>query len=58
MREIVEVKELLCLRVLSYDKPHASPVTVVAHSGIFVLPRAIKSSYTAPLASLQHLDYI
>lgn len=55
----MEVKEeLLCLWVLSYDKPHAPPVTAAAHSGIFVLPRAIKSSYTIPLAFLATLiDY-
>lgn len=42
-----EVKEEgLCLSVLSYDKPHAPPVTTAAHSGTIVLSTAVKSSYS------------
>lgn len=47
LSESEEVKEEgLCLSVLSYDKPHAPPVTTAAHSGTIVLSTAVKSSYS------------
>lgn len=47
LSESEEVKEEgLCLSVLSYDKPHAPPVTTAEYSGTIVLPAAVKSSYS------------
>lgn len=49
MRESMEVKEeVLCLLVLSYDKPHTPPVTTAVHSGIFVHSKVSKSSLHNP----------
>lgn len=59
LSESEEVKEEgLCLSVLSYDKPHAPPVTTAAHSGTIVLSTGQLSTTLYSLRLLfQHQYY-